>query len=376
MARPCVAHVVHSVQFGGMEEATLRWLAAPAARRYEHHLLCLATHDGGESELARRAAALGVPVASVPWGRGRPLLAAARTLARFARERGVTLVHAQNTYADLIAALAAMQMPLRTVASAYVWWSGHGWRRDLLNRLDAWSLRRMDLVAAQCEATREECRRRGVPAGRLRIAISGQALPDPPPGPDAREAARAGLGAAPGDVVVAKLARFWPDKRHDLALEAFRQVALRCPRARFWLAGVGPTLEATRALAARLGLADRVRFVGFVSPAGILPGVDVLASASDAEGVPLALTEAMAHAVPIVATRVGGVPEVVAHGESGLLVAPGDPEALAGALATLVDDGRARGIMGASARDYIARQYSPEVAARQMAAIYDELLDR
>lgn len=129
--------------------------------------------------------------------------------------------------------------------------------------------------------------------------------------------------------------------------------------------------------ASSLGLSDRVTFTGLRSDVGqVVRTFDVFVLSSLSEGTPLALMEAMACGVPAVATRVGGIPEIVVDGETGILVPRANPRALAEAVAALLDDpARARG-MGRAARRRVVRDFAVEGMVERIDAVYRELLER
>jgi len=154
-----------------------------------------------------------------------------------------------------------------------------------------------------------------------------------------REAVRGELRLRPGEHLAVTVANLRAKKGYPDLLRAARIVADRCGDVRFVAAGQGPDEAALHALAAELELGDRFRFLGYVPDAArLVAGADLFVLASEHEGLPLAVMEALALGVPVVATRVGGIPELVQDGHSGLLVAPRDPAALAGAILTLTDD--------------------------------------
>ena len=155
-------------------------------------------------------------------------------------------------------------------------------------------------------------------------------------------------------------------------LAALGRPPLRERSWRLTLAGDGD-VPAYRRRAAELGLADRVRFTGWVDEAAtraLLGQAHVLVLPSHAEGSPMAVIEAMAHAVPVVATPVGGIPELVTSGVEGLLVPPGDADALAAALLRLLDDEPLRRSLAVGARAAWARTHTPEVYAAGLAALW------
>lgn len=188
----------------------------------------------------------------------------------------------------------------------------------------------------------------------------------------ARRAARAGY---PADAVVyACLARLSTQKDHATLLEAFARALGREPRAHLLLAGDGPLHGELVRRAAELRL-TRVRFAGVqddVVPT--LAAADVVVLASRWEGSPLALMEAMAAQRAVVATRVGGVPELIAHERSGLLVPPGDRDALASALRRTFADAALRDTLARAGRAYALAHCDSAAMARAYEALYAQLL--
>ncbi|UWQ23107.1 glycosyltransferase [Jannaschia sp. W003] len=158
-------------------------------------------------------------------------------------------------------------------------------------------------------------------------------------------------------------------------LQAAARLTDRHPRLRLTLAGDGPERPTLEALSRDLGLAGRVRFAGFLSGhevADLLATGDVLALPSHAEGVPVVLMEAMATALPVVATRVAGISELVEDGRSGILVPPGDPEALTGALDRILGAPREAMRMGRAGRLAVERGF----VARSEASHLSKLIER
>ncbi|RPH46479.1 MAG: glycosyltransferase [Burkholderiales bacterium] len=189
--------------------------------------------------------------------------------------------------------------------------------------------------------------------------------------PDAatRDAARAREGLSPDAFVVLCVASLSPIKRHEDLIAGFATLHAAQPNARLLLAGDGPLADALAAQATALGLGDAVRFLGVRDDVGgLLSAADVFVLASDSEGMSNAILEAQACGLPVVATRVGGNPQLVAEGAEGFLVPARDPAGLARALAACGDPAW-RQSAGRRARARIEREHSiPAMAAR-----YDEL---
>ncbi len=168
--------------------------------------------------------------------------------------------------------------------------------------------------------------------------------------------------------------RIEAQKRLDVLMRAFATVASTHADVRLQIAGHGTQLGIVRDLAGSLGLDERVDFLGAVdrkSVPGLLDGATILVMSSDFEGLPVVLLEAARQGRPAVATAVGGVPEVVIQGETGLLVDPDAPDALAGAITTLLDDPMRARQFGDAARRYFMASFSLETCATSYECLYE-----
>jgi glycosyltransferase involved in cell wall biosynthesis len=146
-------------------------------------------------------------------------------------------------------------------------------------------------------------------------------------------------------------------------------------RARLVIVGDGPERETLEAATASLGLSDRVVFTGQVNnPQAYFEAADVLVNPSDSEGSPYVLLEAMAAGLPIVATAVGGVPELLENNESALLVPAGDPQAMFDAIARVLNDERLAGRLTKNAGELVSTRLSPEAYVRSLAQVYSEVI--
>lgn len=204
-----------------------------------------------------------------------------------------------------------------------------------------------------------------VDRGRIEVLRNGVALPM-----QNRDSTHA---AAVGQTVdVLFLGRLGARKGSFELLRAFAHVAAAHPQARLILAGDGE-VDASRKLARELGVQDRVQCPGWWSTTEVtqaLSRCSIFALPSHAEGLPMALLEAMAAGKPAIVTPVGGIPGLVKDGENGLLITPGDEAAIARALNRLLSDASLRNRLGASARDSIRRDYSIEAAVARLDTFY------
>jgi len=197
-----------------------------------------------------------------------------------------------------------------------------------------------------------------------RLAVIHNALPDV----EMRTTRR----AAPRDrFVIGWTGRMVEAKSLDVLLRAIPRLRTRLPALTVRLAGDGPDALRLRHLAVSLGIDDLVEFCGLVADIqDFLSTVDVFVLPSRQEGLPVSLLEALRAEVPVVASSVGGIPEVVAHRRNGLLVPPGDIEALAAALDEIATDARLRKLLRAEGRATISSQFSTRRLAADLISIY------
>ncbi len=218
----------------------------------------------------------------------------------------------------------------------------------------------------------------GRPAGKIvRIHNGIDIARFRPAAPQAVAAGRAALGIPAGAPVIGTLARLEEQKGICYFLRALPDLAQRWPGLVVLIAGDGALRKALEAEAAALGVNGYTRFLGFVPDAvAIMSLMDVVVIPSVWEPFGLAAAEAMAVGRPVVVSRVGGLPEIVSDGESGLLASPGEPAALAQAIDRLLADPALRDRLAAAGRQRVAERFTLEVMTGNMLALYAELLDR
>lgn len=187
---------------------------------------------------------------------------------------------------------------------------------------------------------------------------------------------RAELGLEPGVPLVGTVAILRPQKALEVLLDAFAIVAAQRPDPHLVLAGAGESEAALRAQARDLGLEERIHFLGLRQDVNaVWRSIDVGAISSDFEGTPIAALEAMVNGTPLVATAVGGVPDLVQDGVSGLLVPPRDPQALAAGLLRLLDDPDERAAFAAAGERRVG-DFSLDTLVERTEALYERLLAR
>jgi glycosyltransferase involved in cell wall biosynthesis len=355
---------------GGAENAMLMLLESLDRTAWEPTLLL--DDAPGVEPLAERAASLGVPVlriAPLPLG-----LAGARrvpALARLLRRERPQVFHAHMSspvackWALTAAVLARVPAVLGTVQVG---------EYEPPDRSAYWQLRllagRVGRYLAVSGAIAEELvERLGWPAAKIEVSYNAvdpeRAAVAAPPG------LREQLGGSATGTLVLTPARLDAQKGHRVLLEAATEV----PDACFLLAGEGPEREGLEARARELGVEDRVRFLGRREDVPqLLAAADLFALPSLYEGSSLAVLEAMAAGTPVVSSAIGGTDELIEDGRSGLLVPPGDAEALAAALRRALDDRELREALATRARERVDAGLTRTQNAERVTTVYRELL--
>ena len=229
-----------------------------------------------------------------------------------------------------------------------------------------------DRVIAISTCIFEQLARLGVPRAKLRLVPSGVDLP---PAPPSRQALRSELGLDDEALVLGSIGQFSRRKQQAQVIEAARQLRDRYPQLKLLLFGVGPMESSLQRHVATSGLKGVVRFAGFRADVRrLLPALDVVVHPATGEGLGVALLEAAAAGVPIVAARDGGIPDIVRHELNGLLVEPGQVAGLAAAISKLLDDSGLRCTYGAAGRALVARHFTCEQMVAGNLAVYQEVL--
>lgn len=360
----------------GGAEALLVTLASCIDRaHFDLHVLAL--RPCPDSEVAPRLRRLGIPVAELNH-RGSYDLPALIAVMRYIRRHRIDIVHTHLLAADVTGRVAGF-LTRRPVVSTI-----HNCRTDLDKEpyrrqwMERWTARMMcQRLVAVSELLREETAAWfGLPLHRVDAITNGiDTLRFQQPA--AFDAALFKQSLLGGDfLLVTNVARLVPQKAQHHLLEAARVVIAARPDVRFLLVGDGPLRSTLEAQVAR-GLGGKVIFAGSRSDIpDVLAATDVFALSSLWEGLPLTLIEALAAGCPVVATNVGGVPQVIRDGVTGLLVPPANPAALAAAiLECLRQPARARQF-GAQGQTLVSQQFGMRDWARKLESLYTAEVER
>jgi glycosyltransferase involved in cell wall biosynthesis len=284
------------------------------------------------------------------------------------------LVQTHNVKSHFLFRLSGLHRSVRWIAFH------HGYTTTDLkmrayNLLDRWSLRGAHRVITVCRAFAQDLERHGVQASRLRVLHNSVRLPARP-APEVVAGLRERLRIPHGSPTVLAVGRLSREKGHAFLIEALATLRRQYPRdVRLVLVGDGPERGNLEAAVRAAGLGEVVQFAGHTTDVQPFYAMcDALALPSLSEGSPNVVLEAMAAGLPIAATAVGGVPEIVENEVSGLLVKPANAAALADALVRLLTDGALARRLSASAMERVTRSFTPEAFRRSLLEIYGEAL--
>jgi glycosyltransferase involved in cell wall biosynthesis len=300
-----------------------------------------------------------------------------RPLRALIRSRRIHIVHSHEYKSDLLAWMLARVDDVVPLATAHGW-TGHSSReRRIYYPLDKRLLARFPRVIAVSNDIRRELLRAGARSDRVTTVLNGI---DPDAFrriPGQRPAARAALGLSPDEFVIGSVGRLEPQKRFDLLMRSFAVVCDQLPHRALTLliAGEGSQRASLTAAAASLGLGARCRLLGQRADISVLhQAFDLFVQSSDYEGTPNAVLEAMALETPVVATDVGGTAELIRREIDGLIVPPGDLDALSAAIVRAIEEPDATVRRTAHARRRVDTDLSFEARMRRVEDVYRELI--
>jgi glycosyltransferase involved in cell wall biosynthesis len=298
------------------------------------------------------------------------------------REYRPHIVHTHTAKAGTLGRVAARLAGVPVVVHTYHGHVFHGYfspaRTRLFLAVERWLARCTDCLLTVSDTVRQELLslKISVPE-RLRVMPLGLDLDRFLVCDSSRGQLRAELGIDPEALLVGMVARLVPIKRHEWFLQAAAEVARRHSRCQFLVVGDGERRAGLERLVHRLALNSRVHFLGWRQDLErIYADLDLVVLTSANEGSPVSLIEAMASAKPVVATRVGGVPDLVEDGITGLLVPPENPAALAKAMESLLADSVRRRVFGEAGRERVYPAFSAKRLLRDMDQLYTDLVSR
>lgn len=371
--RIAILYVIISTEIGGTEQQLYNLLTLLDRSRFRPMLAYY--QKGGKDADFRAIDDLGVFYLPRSLSRGH-MLGTALQLAAVMKRENVQIVHTfldGATVAGMAGAiLAGVPLKIASERTGLVEKKTNPLKELFFGRVTPALTRRADLVIANSRASARRATARGVPESRIHVIYNGLH-----PGPlslSAEDGARARSWLKSGGPVVGIASRLHRYKDHRTLLNACRLLVEKHPSLQVLVVGDGPERAALERQSSQLGIRDNVIFTGYQAPAPFISLMDVAALTTNlAEGMPNFVMEAMWLGKPVVATGIGGTAELVLHGETGLLVPPGDVEALAGAIGALFSDPARASRMGELGRQRIAEHFSLEAMVTAHEGLYTEI---
>lgn len=372
MRRRRVLHVVEDLNIGGLERVVQCIALGLDRERYDVSVWCLVRGGAIADELKR--AGIAVEVLGLR-SYHNPLNVL--SLARRMRKGRFHVVHTHGYYAGTFGRLAAAMARVPALVHHVHTLCLH---LDLRHRRIERLLSSMTgCIVCVAGAVRDSVTRSlRIPAGKTCIVYNASGIGTETCSAADVQSLRDAAGIRPGDAIITAVASLNDNKGQAVLFEAFRSVSQAYPASKLVFVGDGPRRKDLEERARASGLSSRVFFTGVlkdVRPALLLTDVLVLPSV-EREGLGLALVEGAAAGLPLIGSRLGGIPEVIENRENGLLFRPGDAGELAGAIGAILGDPAQRERMGRRSREIFKERFAPDVMIGRIQAIYDTALER
>ena len=361
-----VMHLIEDLEYGGAERQLITIAKGTDLKKYKVQVCCL-SHAGA---MAMELEETGVAV-HVLCKRGKFDIKILLKLVKLLKSQKIDVLHTHVFTASFWGRLASIFVPgLRIVQHEHSHFSLQSRIRWFLDRL--MSIKSDMVIAVSAELERSSKRRMKNIRKKLQLVQNGSIAVDQLASVKSAATLRGTNGRYKTVAIIGSLE---PRKDHDTFLRAAKIVRARNPKTRFLIVGDGPLRCKLETEAANLGLNGSVNFIGWQSDVlPVLKKSDVYVSSSTTEGTSVALLEAMAAGLPVVCTRVGGNPEIVEHGERGLLVPKRDSRALAEAISYVLENPETGYRLAENGRRYVFQHFSAKRMISQIEKIYDDVL--
>ncbi|MCD6385083.1 glycosyltransferase [Candidatus Sumerlaeota bacterium] len=359
---------------GGTERMVLKFLSRANREKFDYHVISLL----GDGSLTQRCKEMQFPAINISRSKSSlyfPLQFI--TVLLYCLHHRIQLIQTFGLRADVIGRLSARIAGVPVVISSIR--SPDPWRRAWHIFIDDITSGNVDLFISNSEAGRQSrIKRERFPAQKIVTIHNGVDIPELP---SAEERIRLRSQFTEHDdtrFIVSVIANFRQMKGHKHILEAGRLLADKIPELQFIFAGEGPLKPALLQEVEKDRVLSRtVRFVGVVEePMELLHASDIFLLASYWEGCPTSVMEAMSACVPVIAANVGGVPEIITHNKTGILIPPKRPDAIAEAIYRLYTDSALRDRLAKAGRQHIEQHFSLDNMVRKIESIFEQLIQK
>jgi glycosyltransferase involved in cell wall biosynthesis len=368
---PRILHLISSSGFLGAENVVLELAKESTKQGYWVAIGSIENRNNLHMELADRAVNEGLKVHIFPCkGRFDPKTIA--SIQDFIDREQPNILHSHGYKSNFYA--------WRALSNKRIPWivTNHGKRvgmkLSVYNRLNIFFMKKADRIVAVSQSLADEMTKKGISSTKIVVIDNGinlQRFANLPKNNDLRKS----FGLNGNNTIIGTVGSLTEEKGHVYFIEAARQVIDKNPECRFLIVGDGIQRQFLEKKTADLGLTDKVIFTGSRKDVPeILPTLDAFVLPSLKEGLPMALLEAMASKVPVIATSVGAIPKVIEHGINGMLIPPKNSDVIAEAINTMLSDGNSAKEMAQRGFEKVRDHFSADIMARKYLAIYKELL--
>ncbi len=372
MGRLKVLHIIGGGEFGGAEQHLLSLLRYIDKQECELQVACLFAEP-----LAPMIVHEGFPVHVLPMKNKLDLKPVSK-LAALIRAEGFNIIHTHGVRANMIGRLAARKAGtgrVVTTVHSVLAFDYNRWIDRWVNRVCEAATKNMtEHFITVSDMLARQMINEGVPAGKVTAIHNGLEIEKYDSSLSGEETRRE-LGIGKEKLVLGIVARLHPVKGHVFLLEALADVATRVPELVLLIVGSGPERASLEFMVSRLGLSDNVIFTGFRKDIPqVIAAVDILVLPSLSEGLSLTIMEGMAMEKPVIATSVGGTPEIITSGFDGMLAPPADTYALARCIEELVKNPGDAARLGRQARKTIENRFTAGLMAAKTTRLYRDLV--
>jgi glycosyltransferase involved in cell wall biosynthesis len=369
--KPNVLIIIATEPIGGPGKGVLQLLEHAPADAFEYQLcnFCLEDRPLGQFVDEARRRNLNLSLLKQRFTLDPHLVIQAR---RVIRERDINLVQTHGYKANTIGFFlkALCRLPWIGFAHGFIEESR---KLRLYNRIERLVLRRADMVVAVAESMKALLTRSGIAARKIRVVHNAIDLSEAT-SQISRNEIRQRHGLTPAHKVIGVIGRLSPEKGQMVFLRAMEKTVRSIPGVKAFIVGDGPDRAVLEAFCREKGLNEHVLFLGYQERiADFYQVMDLLVLPSLSEGLPNTVLEAMTFGVAVLATTVGGVPEIVQNG-NGMMVPPNDPEALAERMVELLGQDALRHAIGLKGKNSLYPRFAPHNRVRQITGLYEELL--
>lgn len=368
-----ILHLSAPTALAGAERVMLNFLQHYDTSTFTVRVASYLNHQRMDNSFTETLVQLGISHDKIPIGNTNLIWQVRQTVDTIKRH-DIDVLHTHGYRSDFAGLIAARIAGIPIVSTV------HGWTPVSLKllgyqMLDRFCLRRFDRVICVSSRLQEEFNRLGINAERLVYLPNAVSLPKK--SLCQRDTARQQLGISSAEKIIVAVGRLSPEKGLDILFAAYAHQFGVDSGVRLILVGDGPQLAELKLNASQLGIGERVLFAGFCADvASYYVAADLYVMSSHTEGFPMSLLEAMAWELPVVATAVGGIPDIVQDSNNGYLVPSGGVEQIAAAMGKILNNRKLAERMGQMAHRTVAERFAVEKWARSLERVYSDVYEK